>query len=41
MACNNDELTDEAINGLGEALEDIKAGRIHSEEAILKELGLI
>jgi predicted CopG family antitoxin len=41
MACDNDELSDEAIKGLEEALEDIKGGRIHSEEAIMKEFGLL
>lgn len=41
MACDNDELSDEAIKGIEEALEDIKAGRIHSEEAIMKEFGLL
>jgi predicted transcriptional regulator len=41
MACDDDELSDEAIRGLELALEDIKAGRVHSEESILKEFGLL
>jgi predicted transcriptional regulator len=41
MACDNDELSDGAIKGIEEALEDIKAGRIHSEETIMKEFGLL
>ncbi len=33
-------LSDEAIHGIEEALEDIKHGRLHSEEEILKEFDL-
>ncbi len=34
-------LSDEAIHGIEEALEDIKHGRLHSEEEILKEFDLL
>jgi len=33
-------LSDEAIHGIEEALEDIKNGRLHSEEEIMKEFDL-
>ena len=34
-------LSDEAIQGIEEALEDIKQGRLHSEEEIMKEFDLL
>jgi predicted transcriptional regulator len=34
-------LSDEAIRGIEEALEDVKQGRVHSEEEIMKEFGLL
>ncbi|MCL7414538.1 MAG: hypothetical protein M8349_00535 [ANME-2 cluster archaeon] len=37
MAIDEEPLSDEAIQGIEEALEDIKQGRLHSEEEILKE----
>lgn len=40
MAIDEELLSDEAINGIEEALEDIKQGRLHSEEEILKEFDL-
>jgi predicted transcriptional regulator len=40
MAIDDKPLSDEAINGIEEALEDIKQGRLHSEEEILKEFNL-
>ena len=40
MAIDDEPLSDEAINGIEEALEDIKQGRLHSEEEILKEFDL-
>jgi predicted transcriptional regulator len=40
MAIDGEPLSDEAIQGLEEALEDIKAGRIHSEDEILREFEL-
>jgi predicted transcriptional regulator len=40
MAIDEEPLSDEAINGIEEALEDIKQGRLHSEEEILKEFDL-
>jgi predicted transcriptional regulator len=40
MAFDEEPLSDEAINGIEEALEDIKQGRLHSEEEILKEFDL-
>lgn len=35
-----DSLSDKAIKGIEEALEDIKHGRLHSEEEIMKEFDL-
>ncbi len=35
-----DPLTSEEITGIEEALADIKAGRVHSEEEIMKEFGV-
>jgi predicted CopG family antitoxin len=40
MAIDEEPLSDEAINGIEEALEDIKQRRMHSEEEILKEFDL-
>ena len=40
MAIDEESLSDEAINGIEEALEDIKQGRLHSEEEILTEFDL-
>ena len=40
MAIDDETLSDEAINGIEEALEDLKQGRLHSEEEILKEFDL-
>lgn len=36
----NVNLSDEAIKGIEEALEDIKHGRLHSEEEIINEFNL-
>ena len=41
MAIDNETLSDEAIHGIEEALEDIKHGRLHTEEDIMKEFGLL
>ncbi len=41
IAFDEETLSDEAIQGIEEALEDIKHGRLHSEEEIMKEFGLI
>ena len=40
MAIDEEPLSDEAIKGIEEALEDIKYGRLHSEEDIMKEFDL-
>jgi len=40
MEFDEEPLRDEAIHGLEEALEDIKRGRLHSEEEIMKEFDL-
>jgi predicted transcriptional regulator len=40
LAIDNEPLSDEAISGIEEALEDIKQGRLHSEEEIMKEFDL-
>ena len=40
MAIDNETLSDETIHGIEEALEDIKHGRVHSEEDIMKEFDL-
>lgn len=37
---DEDPLSDEAIHGIEEALADIKNGRLHTEEDIMKEFGL-
>lgn len=41
LAFDEETLSDEAIQGIEEALEDIKHGRLHSEEEIMKEFDLI
>ena len=41
MAIDNETLSDEAIHGIEEALEDIKHGRLHTEEDIMKEFDLL
>jgi hypothetical protein len=40
LAIDEDPLSDEAIHGIEEALVDIKNGRLHTEEDIMKEFGL-
>lgn len=40
LAMDEEPLSDEAIKGIEEALEDIKQGRLHSEEEIMKEFDL-
>jgi len=40
MAIDEEPLSDEAIKGIEESLEDIKNGRLHSEEEIMKEFDL-
>jgi len=40
LAIDEVPLSDEAILGIEEALEDIKQGRLHSEEEIMKEFDL-
>ncbi|MDD3622438.1 MAG: hypothetical protein PHQ81_08535 [Methanofollis sp.] len=37
MAVDDEPLSEEAITGIVEALKDIKAGRLHSEDEIKKE----
>jgi len=40
-ACiDREPLSDEAILGIEEALEDIRRGRLHTEEAVRKEFGV-
>ena len=41
MAIDNETLSDKAIHGIEEALEDIKHGRLHTEEDIMKEFNLL
>ena len=41
MAIDNETLSDEAIHGIKEALKDIKHGRLHTEENIMKEFDLL
>lgn len=41
MAIDEDELSDETIQGIEEALEDLKMGRAYSEYEVKKELGLL
>lgn len=40
MAYDEEPLTDEEIAGITESLEDIKAGRVYSEDEAKKMLGL-
>ena len=40
MALDEEPLSDEAIHGIEEALEDIKQGRLHTEDEIMKEFDL-
>ena len=40
LAIDKETLSDEAIRGIEEALEDIKQGRLHSEEDIMEEFDL-
>ena len=40
MAIDEEPLSDEAVRGLEEALEDIKAGRVYTEDIVRKEFGL-
>ncbi len=40
LAIDEEPLSDETIEGIEEALEDIKHGRLHSEEEIMKEFDL-
>ncbi len=40
LAIDEDPLSDEAIHGIEEALADIKNGRLHTEEDIMKEFDL-
>ena len=40
MTIDNEALSDEAIHGIEEALEDIKQGSLHTEEDIMKEFDL-
>ncbi|MDW7728340.1 MAG: hypothetical protein SCH70_14780 [Candidatus Methanoperedens sp.] len=41
VALDEEPLSDEAIHGIEEALEDIKHRRLHSEEEIMKEFDLV
>jgi len=41
LAIDCEPLSDEAIRGIEEALEDIKQGRLYSEEEIMKEFDLL
>ena len=40
MAVDEEPLSNEAIRGIEEALEDIKKGQLYSEERIMKEFDL-
>ena len=40
MALDEEPLSDEAIHGIEEALEDIKHGRLHTEDEIMEEFDL-
>lgn len=40
MTVDDEPLSEEAIRGIEEALEDIKAGRLYSEDDIKKEFGV-
>ncbi|MEA1895229.1 MAG: hypothetical protein U9N36_08530 [Euryarchaeota archaeon] len=41
LAIDCEPLSDEGVLGIEEALEDIKQGRLHSEEEIMKEFDLL
>jgi len=41
MAIDNETLSDETICGIEESHEDIKHGRLHTEEDIMKEFNLL
>ena len=40
MAVDDEPLSEEAIRGIEEALEDIRSGRLYSEDEIQKEFGV-
>jgi predicted transcriptional regulator len=40
MAVDDEPLSEEAIRGIEEALEDIRAGRLYSEDEIEREFGV-
>lgn len=40
MAIDDEPLSEEAIRGIEEALEDIRAGRLYSEDEIKREFGV-
>ncbi|WP_332450028.1 DUF7557 family protein [Methanoculleus sp.] len=40
MAVDGEPLSEEAIRGIEEALEDIRSGRLYSEDEIRKEFGV-
>ena len=40
MAIDPEPLTDDELEGLREAREDIRAGRVYTHEQVLAELGL-
>ena len=40
MAVDDEPLSEEAIRGIEEALEDIRSGRLYSEDEIRKEFGV-
>lgn len=40
MANDREPLTDEEIKGIEESLEDIKAGRVYSEDEAKRMLGI-
>ncbi|ADI74093.1 conserved hypothetical protein [Methanohalobium evestigatum Z-7303] len=41
MSVDEDELSDEAIQGIEEALEDIKKGRLYTHDELKREYGLM
>lgn len=41
MALDKETLSADAIQGIEEALEDIKCGRLHSEKEIMEEFELL
>lgn len=40
LALDTEPLSDEAIRGIEEALEDIRAGRVYPEEEMAREFGI-